>query len=58
MDTKELVKLVNKCREIAYREGGGINSGDLSAIIPLLGSALMDESPEDIKKAILGYESN
>jgi hypothetical protein len=56
MDTVELCALVNKAREIAWDFGGGNSSGDMSAIVPLLQTALKDTKSQDIQKAILAYE--
>jgi hypothetical protein len=57
MDTETLVRLVKQCRAIAFHEGGAKTHGENDAMIPLLHAALRGENPEEIKKAILGYES-
>lgn len=55
MDTKTLAELVRNCKTIAWNEGGGSSSGDMSAVIPLLSAALKDVPAKDIQQAILSY---
>ncbi len=55
MDTNKLVELIRKCFSLAWNEGYGNMSGDMSLMIPLVGAALKDVPVEEVQKAILGY---
>ncbi len=56
MDTATLIRLVQQCKDIAFHEGGGSSSGDMSVAAALLIAALSGETTVQIKNAILRYE--